>query len=805
MKTKQINRGRMKSIMLLVAFFSFVGTMSVKAATGYGVYIAGTQITSSNYSSLANIDRVSVGTGGRIYYNSSSNTLYLRNVSIFPSDKIGIENRSCDGLTIVFEEYYDSEGINKGCWIQSTNKEAVVLKTSTTFTSTGRGHGVFNSYKSADLSINSDEWVTISNTDIYCQGSNIGIKGNSVGKIQVANSILCVWGGESIPAVENLNCLIIRGTSNVTLYGNDATQTVIGLSSFSLDEDMAISSPSGTTYSGGTFMRNGNAITGNIEIKTTAVRINSTNFPDGNFRSYVSSNFDTSGDGYLIKQEIRNATYIIAGNKSISNLKGIEYLTSLQALACNNNNLTSIDLSKNTSLTSIVCDNNKLTSLDMSYNKELLSLSCSGNVNLSSIYLNYNTKLTKLYCTGCKSLTSLYLSNNTALQELNCKNCTNLVSITMGTHNSLKMVDCSNDDLTVRNIYFNMNKYIVGKLPSVSSGTFYTTPYISKDDVNKAKNKGWSVNTVGVEAYELNSTNFPDANFRNFISNQSYYDQTGWVLAYQVTEMNVEGKSIANLTGIGLFTNLEKLWCGKNRLTSLDMSKNKKLFYLGCPDNNISSLNISGITGLYSLNCKNNSLSSLNVSSATSLGNLYCDGNNLSSLSVSSNSNLTNLYCSNNRLSSLNVSSNNNLTILDCSYNQLTSLTLPKSNTKLTTIHCEGNKLKDSYMTNTVNSLPSVSSGNLYVSTSTSSEGNEMTKEQLAIANGKKWKVWQKDTGDTWKLYVVNGITTGEALQVTSDKSQVTSEGWYTIDGRKINGKPTKKGIYIRNGKAIVN
>ena len=269
--------------------------------------------------------------------------------------------------------------------------------------------------------------------------------------------------------------------------------------------------------------------------------------------------------------------------------------------------------------------------------------------------------------------------------------------------------------------------------------------------------------------------------------------------------MNVEGKSIANLTGIGLFTNLEKLWCGKNRLTSLDMSKNKKLFYLGCPDNNISSLNISGITGLYSLNCKNNSLLSLNVSSATSLGNLYCDGNNLSSLSVSSNSNLTNLYCSNNRLSSLNVSSNNNLTILDCSYNQLTSLTLPKSNTKLTTIHCEGNKLKDSYMTNTVNSLPSVSSGNLYVSTSTSSEGNEMTKEQLAIANGKKWKVWQKDTGDTWKLYVVNGITTGEALQVTSDKSQVTSEGWYTIDGRKINGKPTKKGIYIRNGKAVVN
>ena len=29
-------------------------------------------------------------------------------------------------------------------------------------------------------------------------------------------------------------------------------------------------------------------------------------------------------------------------------------------------------------------------------------------------------------------------------------------------------------------------------------------------------------------------------------------------------------------------------------------------------------------------------------------------------------------------------------------------------------------------------------------------------------------------------------------------------DGWYTIDGRKLNGKPTKKGVYINNGKAVV-
>ncbi len=44
-----------------------------------------------------------------------------------------------------------------------------------------------------------------------------------------------------------------------------------------------------------------------------------------------------------------------------------------------------------------------------------------------------------------------------------------------------------------------------------------------------------------------------------------------------------------------------------------------------------------------------------------------------------------------------------------------------------------------------------------------------------------------------------SGIAT-DLHQVTSDKSQVTSDDWYTIDGRKLNGMPAKKGVYIQNG-----
>ena len=43
-----------------------------------------------------------------------------------------------------------------------------------------------------------------------------------------------------------------------------------------------------------------------------------------------------------------------------------------------------------------------------------------------------------------------------------------------------------------------------------------------------------------------------------------------------------------------------------------------------------------------------------------------------------------------------------------------------------------------------------------------------------------------------------------EIDQVSSDKSQITSGEWFTFDGRKLSGKPAKKGVYIHNGKKVV-
>ena len=89
------------------------------------------------------------------------------------------------------------------------------------------------------------------------------------------------------------------------------------------------------------------------------VEVNETNFPDANFRSYLLSQSNGS-EGVLTDEEIAGVTEINVGSKNISNLHGIEYFTLLTVLYCHNNQLTSLDVSKNTALTKLYCYNNQI-------------------------------------------------------------------------------------------------------------------------------------------------------------------------------------------------------------------------------------------------------------------------------------------------------------------------------------------------------------------------------------------------------------------------------------------------------------
>ena len=90
----------------------------------------------------------------------------------------------------------------------------------------------------------------------------------------------------------------------------------------------------------------------------------------------------------------------------------------------------------------------------------------------------------------------------------------------------------------------------------------------------------------------INATNFPDENFRNYVLSNYDKNRNNSLDASEIATTKtifVPRKSISSLEGIEYFTALTSLYCTDNLLTSLDVSNNTALTYLGCSNNNCLS------------------------------------------------------------------------------------------------------------------------------------------------------------------------------------------------------------------------
>ena len=203
-----------------------------------------------------------------------------------------------------------------------------------------------------------------------------------------------------------------------------------------------------------------------IAVQSAGVAIDNTNFPDANFCSFVASSFDEDNDNYLSDTEINAVESINCADKGISDLTGISHFTALETLNCFDNQLTSLDVSKNTALIYLDCYGNQLTSLDVSKNTALTYLDCGRNQltsldvskdtalteldcrsnQLTKLDVSKNTVLTTLYCWD-NQLTKLDVSKNTALTDLACYN-NQLTSLDVSKNTALTYLDCDNNQLT---------------------------------------------------------------------------------------------------------------------------------------------------------------------------------------------------------------------------------------------------------------------------------------------------------------------------------------------------------------------
>ena len=292
--------------------------------------------------------------------------------------------------------------------------------------------------------------------------------------------------------------------------------------------------------------------------------------PDPNFKAYLVANYDQNSDNEISRFEIEKLKSLIVSSLGIASLEGIEHFTNLEGLACDNNSLTELDLSKNTQLTELTCGYNKISKLILPPNAEKMTwLSCGDN------------KLTgKLDCSNWVNLTNLNCHTNN-FTALDLTGCSELIGLSCGNNNltSLNVQDCSN----LTTLQCDGNK--------LSSLDISMCPYLLT----------LSCGNNNLETLDLSN-------------------------CHNLDRLFCQDNKLSSLD-ISMCLKLSLLYCQNNMLTLLTLGNASTLRDLDCSQNQLSSLIATSCTSLTQLTCDNNNIRILDISNCYNLGDLIWHNN----------------------------------------------------------------------------------------------------------------------------------------------------------------------------------
>lgn len=365
--------------------------------------------------------------------------------------------------------------------------------------------------------------------------------------------------------------------------------------------------------------------------------------------------------------------------------------------------------------------------------------------------------------------TGYYVSFNNVTAELYSPEnaLRRLYGVTFGESSHVTFKATNNADYSIatsiQNFVFQGNEVILapyGATASNSAGAF-----LDKDG-NRIKYQ--DVYVSDNYALLINATNFPDANFRNYMLSQypkGYFTESE---LQNVTEIICPNKSISNLKGVEKFPYLQKLVCYSNSIASLDLSSNTRLTYLSCYSNNMHTLKVNNCTQLTYLDCAPNNLTGLSMSNLTNLQQVYCYNNQLTSitfassmpnlqtvscygnklasllltncpalktLDVKNNTVMYSLFCHDNALTTLDVTGNIRLENFDCSSNSnLSSITGLADCVAIKKLQCQFTAISDLSAVNNMSELQELSCYGTNISTLTITNKSKLTSV-LAFGN----------------------------------------------------------------------
>ena len=270
-------------------------------------------------------------------------------------------------------------------------------------------------------------------------------------------------------------------------------------------------------------------------------------------------------------------------------------------LECNGNQLTSLDVSKNTALEWLKCSRNQLTSLDLSSCTKLTNIECyENNIN--------GEAMTKLV----ESLP--YVSDNPFSKSGG------------GDFYVANYFDdknrCSFRDVAIaRSKNWDVQKYRPDggftKYSGVGDGiiTITTTSAVGEKVALEVKAYG-DVAIEGVQEYE-EKDDYRYTFYRKRLTSQTI------TIRGDITDLSCAIDSLTSLDVSGC-PSLTKLNCHRSQLTSLNLSQNPALTELDCSENKLTSLDLSQTPALTKLDCSENKLTSLDLSPCPNLKSLKC-------------------------------------------------------------------------------------------------------------------------------------------------------------------------------------
>ena len=434
-------------------------------------------------------------------------------------------------------------------------------------------------------------------------------------------------------------------------------------------------------------------------------------------------------------------TYNKPDNEKIKSIDGLEKLTALTHLDVSNNQLTSLDVSKNTALIQLVVSWNQLTSLDISKNTALIWLSVDRN-QLTSLDVSNNTALTALYAEN-NQLTNLDVSKNTALIYLHAYS------------NKLTKLDVSKNTALIQ-LYANWNQLTS---LDVSNNTALTALYAG---TNQLTELDISKNTTLTKLYAGS----------NQLTELDVSKNTA------LTELSAQNNQLTNLD-VSKNTALTKLYAGYNQLTKLDVSKNTALIELSADNNQLIELDVSKNTALIELSADNSQLIELDVSKNTALRYLDADNNQLIELDVSKNTALTSLAVRQNQLTSLDVSKNMVLAELKVDKNSfITNLVTYKNKSINIENYTKFVKLPEGK----TSTLIKLSSDNEDVAIDGSNININKAGDYVVTASYKH----DIYTNDTIYYNTYSGTYNIKIVEITSDKYKIDEDKEYIYTGTDV-------------------